>query len=74
MKEYEELFAQRKWKKALAAMPLNIPKVVVVNSANELNTLRVRAYEYAREADKSVSVSLDYDNRQAVIKITKKEQ
>lgn len=72
-KEYIELFAERKWKLAFDAMPLNIPKVVHVDALSDLPTIRVRASEFTKEsATKRVSVSIDYDNKQAIITVTKK--
>ena len=72
-KEYIDLFADRKWKLAFDAMPLNIPKVVSVESVGDLPTIRVRASEFSKESEtKRVSVSLDYDNKQAIITVTKK--
>jgi hypothetical protein len=71
--EYIELFAERKWKRAFDAMPLNIPKVVHVNSLSDLPTIRVRASEFTKDSEtKRVSVSLDYDNKQAIVTVTKK--
>lgn len=73
-KSYIELFAERKWKLAFDAMPLNIPKVVKVESLSDLPTIRVRASEFTKENDKKrVSVSLDYDNKHAIVTVTKKE-
>ena len=69
---YIDLFAERKWKAAFAAMPLNIPKAITVGSANDLNIVRVRASEFSRETDKSVSVSVDYDLKQAIVTVKKK--
>ena len=67
MKEYIDLFAERKWKAAFAAMPLNIPKAITLDSANDLNIIRVRACEFSKESDRIVSVSADYDLKQAII-------
>ena len=71
-KEYIDLFKERKWKLALDAMPMNIPKVVVVENAGDLLTLRARASEYAKESGKKVSVSIDFDAKQAIVTVTKK--
>lgn len=71
--EYQELFKERKWKKALDAMPLNIPKVVVVDNAGDLLTLRVRASEFSREGNKQVSVNIDFDAKQAIVTVTRKQ-
>lgn len=71
--EYQELFKERKWKLALDAMPLNIPKVVVVENAGDLLTLRVRASEFSRESNKQASVSIDFEAKQAIITVIKKQ-
>ena len=71
--EYQELFKERKWKLALDAMPLNIPKVVVVDNPGDLLTLRVRASEFSREGNKQVSVSIDFEAKQAIVTVTKKQ-
>ena len=71
-KEYQELFKERKWKLALDAMPLNIPKVVVVDNAGDLLTLRSRASEFSRCGDKKASVSIDFEAKQAIVTVTKK--
>lgn len=72
-KEYAELFKERKWKRALDAMPLNIPKVVLVENAGDLLTLRSRASDFSRESkDKKASVSIDLDEKQAIVTVTKK--
>ena len=73
-KEYQELFAERRWKLALDAMPRHIPKAVKVESAGDLLTLRSRASEFSREGDKKASVSIDLDARQAIITVTKKDK
>lgn len=70
--EYIDLFKERKWKEALGAMPLNIPKVIFVESAKDLQILRVRASEFNKEGGKRASVSIDYDAKQAIITVTKK--
>ena len=70
--EYIDLFKERKWKLALDAMPLNIPKVVQVENAGDLLTLRARASEYGKESNRRVSVSIDFDAKQAIVTVTKK--
>lgn len=70
--EYQELFKERKWKLALDAMPLNIPKVVIVENTGDLMTLRVRASEFSKEGTKRASVSIDFENKQAIVTVTKK--
>lgn len=70
--DYQELFQQRKWKLALDAMPLNIPKVVSVENIGDLMTLRVRASEFSKEGTKRASVSIDFEKKQAIVKVTKK--
>lgn len=70
--EYQELFKERKWKLALDAMPLNIPKVVVVDNAGDLLTLRSRASEFSKDGNKRASVSIDFENKQAIVTVTKK--
>ena len=72
-KEYIELFKERKWKRALDAMPLNIPKVVSVDNAGDLLTLRVRASEFSRVGNKQASVSIDFEAKQAIVTVTKKQ-
>ena len=71
-KEYIDLFKERKWKLALDAMPLNIPKVVQVDSPGDLLILRARASEFSKEGNKKASVSLDFDEKQAIVTVTKK--
>lgn len=71
--EFVNLFADRKWKLAFDAMPLNIPKVVSVESRGDLLTMRVRASEFNKENEtKRVSVSLDFDGKQAIVTVVKK--
>lgn len=70
--EYIDLFKERKWKEALGAMPLNIPKVITVESANDLNILRVRATDFGKENNRKVSVSLNYDKKQAIVTVRKR--
>lgn len=70
--DYEVLFKERKWKKALGAMPLNIPRVITVDSVNDLMILRVRASEYGKDNNRNVSVNIDFDKLQAIVTITKK--
>lgn len=70
--EYIDLFKERKWKLALDAMPLNIPKVVQVENAGDLLTLRARASEFGRYGNKKASVSIDFDAKQAIVTVTKK--
>lgn len=70
--DYIALFKERKWKQALDAMPLNIPKVVHVDNPGDLLILRARASDYGREKDRKVSVNIDFEQKQAVVKITKK--
>lgn len=70
--EYQELFRQRKWKLALDAMPLNIPKVVSVENAGDLLILRARASEFSKDGTKRASVSIDFDEKQAIVTVTKK--
>ena len=73
MKEYAELFKERKWKLALDAMPLNIPKVVTVDNAGDLLTLRSRASEFSKDGNKQASVSIDFEAKQAIVTVTKKQ-
>ena len=70
--EYIDLFKERKWKEALAAMPLNMPKVITLESVNDLMILRVRASEYGKENDRKVSVNADFDEKQAIVTVSKK--
>lgn len=70
--EYQELFKERKWKKALDAMPLNVPKVIQVDDARDLLILRSRASDFGRGGNKKASVSIDFDARQAIVTVTKK--
>lgn len=71
-KEYIELFKERKWKLALDAMPLNIPKVVDVETPNDLLILRARASEFSKEGDKKASVSIDLEEKRAIVTVTRK--
>lgn len=70
--EYQELFKARKWKLALDAMPLNIPKVVLVENAGDLLILRARASEFSKEGTKRASVSINFEEKQAIVTVTKK--
>lgn len=70
---YIDLFAERKWKAAFAAMPLNIPKVITLGSANDINIVRSRAGEFTRETDKTVSVSADFDLKQVIVTVKLKK-
>ena len=71
-KEYIDLFKDRKWKLALDAMPLNIPKVVQVENAGDLLILRARASEFSKEGNKKASVSIDFEQKQAIVTVSKK--
>lgn len=72
-REYVDLFKERKWKRALDAMPLNIPKAVQVENAGDLLILRTRASEFSKESeDKKVSVNIDLDEKTAIVTVTKK--
>ena len=70
--EYQELFKERKWKKALDAMPLNVPKAIYVEDARDLLILRSRASEFGKDGDKRASVSIDFENKQAIVTVSKK--
>ena len=70
--EYIDLFKERKWKLALDAMPLNIPKVVTVENTGDLLILRARASEFSRNGSKRASVNIDLDAKQAIVTVTKK--
>ena len=73
-KDYAALFAERKWKDAFDAMPLNIQKAVRVQSASDLPIIRVRASDFNKESEtKRVSVSVDYDACIAMVKVVKKD-
>ena len=72
-KDYSNLFKERKWKLAFAGMPLNIPKAIQLESANDLNIIRVRASEFSKESDRTVSVSADYDLKQAIVTVKLKK-
>ena len=69
---YVELFKARKWKDAFAAMPLNSPKPVVLESPKDIFILRTRASEFTRESDRVVSVSIDFDSNSAIVTVKKK--
>lgn len=69
--EYQELFKARKWKLALDAMPLNLPKVVSVENTGDLLILRTRASEFSRNGAKKASVSIDWDAKKAIVTVTK---
>lgn len=71
-KEYIDLFRERKWKLALDAMPLNIPKVVQVENAGDLLILRARASEFSKDGNKKASVSIDFEQKQAIVTVSKK--
>ena len=71
-KEYIDLFKERKWKLALDAMPLNIPKVIHVENTGDLLILRARASEFSKEGSKKASVNIDLDEKQAIVTVTKK--
>ena len=71
-KEYIDLFKERKWKLALDAMPLNIPKVVRVKNVGDLLILRARASEFGKDGSKKASVNIDFEKKQAIVTVTKK--
>lgn len=58
---YIDLFKERKWKEALDAMPVGAPRIVPIDSARDLQILRVRASEFNRDSEKTASVTVDYD-------------
>jgi len=74
---YIDLFKERKWKEALDAMPVGGPRIVPVNSARDLQILRVRASEFNKDSEKFASVSVDYewdhDKEHVIITVTKKQ-
>ena len=73
--EYQELFKTRKWKLALSFLPLDTPTPVKLKKASDLLILRACASEFTRESeDKRVSVNIDFDNKQAIVPVTKKNQ
>jgi len=73
---YIELFKERKWKEALDAMPVGSPRIVPVDSARDLQILRVRASEFNRDSEKTASVTVDYEwdpeKEHVIVTITKK--
>lgn len=75
---YINLFKERKWKEALDAMPVGGPRIIPVNSARDLQILRVRASEFNRDSEKFASVSVDYDwdpeKEHVIVTVTKKQQ
>ena len=75
---YIDLFKERKWKEALDAMPVGAPRIVPIDSARDLQTLRVRASEFNRNSDKTVSISVDYNwdkkKEHVIVTVTKKNQ
>lgn len=72
-KEYIDLFKERKWKQALDAMPIGVSKIITVDNPNDLLILRVRASEFSKSGDKTVSItSLDLEKKQANVIVTKK--
>lgn len=71
--KYQELFKTRKWKLALSFLPLDEEVTVKVKKVGDLLTIRTRASEFTKESqDKRASVSLDYEGKQAIIKVTMK--
>jgi len=77
MKEdYIELFKQRKWKEALDSIPVGRSRIIPVETARDLQTLRVRASEFNRDSDKTASISVDYkwdkNKEHVIVTITKK--
>ncbi len=71
--KYQELFKTRKWKLALSFLPLDEEVTVRVKNVGDLLTIRTRASEFTKESqDKRASVSLDFDNKQAIVTITRK--
>ena len=73
-KEYIDLFKERKWKQALDAMPVGVSKIITVENPNDLLILRVRASEFSKAGDKTVSItSLDLERKQANVIVTKKQ-
>lgn len=74
-KVYQQLFKTRKWKLALAFLPLDTPIEVKVKKVGDLLTLRARASEYSKESeDRKVSVNLNFENTSAIVTVTKKDQ
>lgn len=73
---YIDLFKERKWKEALDAMPVGGPRIVPVNSARDLQILRVRASEFNKDSEKLASVAVDYDwdpgKEHVIVTVTKK--
>lgn len=71
--DYVTLFAERRWKEAFDAMPLNVQKAVKIQSPGDAATIRVRASEYNKTSEwKRVSVSIDYGEGVAMVKVGRK--
>ena len=70
----EELLKKRKWKNFLLALPLNKSKGYPFESANDLNTIRVRATQLNKDVacERKFSVTIDFDTKVATITATQK--
>ena len=71
----EAWLEKRKWKKFLLAIPLNKTKGYPFAAANDLNVVRVRAYQLNADTtcDRKFSVIVDFDTKVATITATLKE-
>jgi len=73
-KEYVTLFKERKWKLALDAMPLNLPRAIMLDKPGDFLILRARASEFSKDGPKKASVTFDFDAEPnvAIVTVTKK--
>ena len=71
----EELLQKRAWKKFLMAIPMNKSKGYPFESANDLNTIRVRATQLNKDVacERKFSVTIDFDTKVATITVTPKQ-
>jgi len=70
----EDFLQKRAWKRFLMALPLGKTKGYPFQSANDLNTIRVRATQLNGDeaCDRKFSVIVDFDTKVATITAFKK--
>lgn len=70
----EDYLKKREWKKFLLALPVEKPRGYPFQSANDLNTIRVRATQLNTDAEcnRKFSVAINFDTKVATITATNK--
>lgn len=70
----EDYLTKRAWKKFLMSLPIGKTKGYPFQSANDLNTIRVRATQLNSDDDcpKKFSVAIDFDTKIATITTSNK--